>query len=584
MSRHDVDDRYKWVALANTTAATFMAVLDGSIVIIALPAIFRGIHLDPLAPGNITYLLWMIMGYRLVQAVAVVGLGRLGDMFGRVRIYNAGFAVFTVASVLLSIDPYLGSSGALWLIGWRFLQAIGGSMLMANSAAILTDAFPENQRGFALGINQVAGLAGQFIGLVLGGVLAIWDWRAVFWVNVPVGIFGTLWAYYRLREVGHRSRGRMDWWGNITFAGGLGSLLVAITIGIQPYHGQTMGWTKPEVLVLLFGGLALLVAFAVIETKVRDPMFNLALFRIRAFTAGNVASFAARLGQGGLQFMLVIWLQGIWLPLHGYDFSSTPLWAGIFLLPLTAGFLVSGPLCGYLSDRYGARGFATTGMFVYGASFIGLMLLPIDFSYPEFATLIAINGIGIGMFSAPNTASIMSSVPADQRGAASGMRATFQNSGTALSIGVFFSLMITGLASTLPTTLSKGLERQGVAHGVAHHIASLPPVSSLFASVLGINPLHQLLSMGGELGKLPAEAQRILTGKVYFPDLLSAPFHHGLTIVFLVSAGLAFIAAFASLARGPRSTDATGTLPTGEGKGEAHADADLVGVVPGSER
>ncbi len=584
MARHDVDDRYKWVALANTTAATFMAVLDGSIVIIVLPAIFRGIHLNPLAPGNITYLLWMIMGYRLVQAVAVVSLGRLGDMFGRVRIYNAGFAVFTIASVLLSFDPFLGSRAAVWLIGWRFLQAIGGSMLMANSAAILTDAFPENQRGFALGINQVAGLAGQFIGLVLGGVLAIWDWRAVFWVNVPVGIFGTLWAYYRLRETGHRSRGRMDWWGNITFAAGLGSLLVAITIGIQPYHGQTMGWTKPEVLVLLFGGLALLVAFAVIETKVRDPMFNLALFRIRAFTVGNVASFAARLGQGGLQFMLVIWLQGIWLPLHGYDFSSTPLWAGIFLLPLTAGFLISGPLCGYLSDRYGARGFSTTGMFVYGASFIGLMLLPINFSYPEFATLIAINGIGIGMFSAPNTASIMSSVPADQRGAASGMRATFQNSGTALSIGVFFSLMITGLAGTLPTTLSKGLERQGVAHSVAHHIASLPPVSSLFASVLGINPLHQLLSMGGELGKLPAEAQRILTGKVYFPDLISAPFHHGLTIVFLVSAGLAFIAAFASLARGPRSTNASGTVPTGEAKGEAHTDADLVGVVPGSER
>jgi MFS family permease len=583
MSRHDVDDRYKWVALANTTAATFMAVLDGSIVIIALPAIFRGIHLNPLAPGNITYLLWMIMGYRLVQAVAVVGLGRLGDMFGRVRIYNAGFAVFTIASVLLSFDPFLGSRAAIWLIGWRFLQAIGGSMLMANSAAILTDAFPENQRGFALGINQVAGLAGQFIGLVLGGVLAIWDWRAVFWVNVPVGIFGTLWAYYRLREVGRRSQGRMDWWGNITFAGGLGSLLVAITIGIQPYHGQTMGWTKPEVLVLLFGGLALLVAFAVIETKVRDPMFNLALFRIRAFTAGNVASFAARLGQGGLQFMLVIWLQGIWLPLHGYSFSSTPLWAGIFLLPLTAGFLISGPLCGYLSDRYGARAFSTTGMFVYGASFIGLMLLPINFSYPEFATLIAINGIGIGMFSAPNTASIMSSVPADQRGAASGMRATFQNSGTALSIGVFFSLMITGLASTLPTTLSKGLERQGVSHAVAHHIASLPPVSSLFASVLGINPLRQLLSMGGELGKLPAEAQRILTGKVYFPDLISAPFHHGLTIVFLVSAGLAFIAAFASLARGPRSTRASEGLPAGEGSGHAHTEADLVGVVPGGE-
>ncbi|HSZ35832.1 MAG TPA: MFS transporter [Acidimicrobiales bacterium] len=584
MTRHQVDDRYKWVALANTTAATFMAVLDGSIVIIALPAIFRGIHLNPLAPGNITYLLWMIMGYRLVQAVFVVSLGRLGDMFGRVRIYNAGFAVFTFASVLLSIDPFLGSTAALWLIGWRFVQAIGGSMLMANSAAILTDAFPEDQRGFALGINQVAGMAGQFIGLVLGGVLAIWDWRAVFWVNVPVGIFGTLWAYYRLREVGTQSGGRMDWWGNITFAVGLGSLLVAITIGIQPYHGQTMGWTNPEVLALLFGGLALLAAFAVIETKVRDPMFNLALFRIRAFAAGNVASFAARLGQGGLQFMLVIWLQGIWLPLHGYAYSSTPLWAGIFLLPLTGGFLVAGPLCGFLSDRYGARGFSTAGMLVYGASFIGLMLLPVNFSYPMFATLIAINGIGIGMFSAPNTSSIMTSVPAEQRGAASGMRATFQNSGTALSIGVFFSLMITGLASTLPKTLTKGLEKQGVAHAVAHHVASLPPVSSLFASVLGINPLRQLLSMGGELGKLPAEAQRILTGKVYFPDLLSAPFHHGLTIVFLVSAGLAFIAAAASMARGPRATSDTSGPPAGEGRGEAHAEADLVGVVPGPER
>jgi MFS family permease len=574
-------DSYKWVALTNTTAATFMAVLDGSIVIIAMPAIFRGIHLDPLAPGNITYLLWMIMGYRLVQAVFVVTLGRLGDMYGRVKIYNAGFAVFTAASVLLSIDPFLGSTAAMWLIGWRFVQAIGGSMLMANSAAILTDAFPENQRGFALGINQVAGLSGQFIGLVAGGLLATWDWRAVFWVNVPVGVFGTLWAYRRLREVGQKSGGHMDWWGNITFAVGLGSLLIAITIGIQPYHGETMGWTNPEVIALLVGGLAFLGAFVFVESKVAEPMFDLSLFRIRAFTAGNIVSFAARLGQGGLQFMLVIWLQGIWLPLHGYSYSSTPLWAGIFLLPLTAGFLVSGPLCGHLSDRYGARGFSTTGMVVYGLSFIGLMLLPIDFSYPAFATLIAINGIGIGMFSAPNTSSIMSSVPADQRGAASGMRATFQNSGSALSIGVFFSLMIAGLASTLPNTLTKGLQQQGVPHAAAHHVASLPPVSSLFASVLGINPLQHLLSMAGVLSLLPAEAQRVLTGKTFFPHLISEPFNHGLTIVFAVSAGLAFIAAAASLARGPRQERGK----AGERRLEVHGEleADLVGVVPADQ-
>jgi MFS family permease len=578
MARHDADERYKWVALANTTAATFMAVLDGSIVIIALPAIFRGIHLDPLAPGNIAFLLWMIMGYRLVQAVFVASLGRLGDMFGRVRIYNAGFLAFTIASVLLSIDPFLGASGALWLIGWRFLQAIGGSMLMANSAAILTDAFPEDRRGFALGINQVAGLAGQFIGLVLGGLLAQWDWRAVFWVNVPVGIFGTLWAYYRLREVGTHRRGRIDWWGNGTFTLGLGALLVAITIGIQPYHGEAMGWTNPEVLALLFGGLGLLGLFVLIERKVPEPMFNLALFRIRAFAAGNVASFAARLGQGGLQFMLVIWLQGIWLPLHGYDYSSTPLWAGVFLLPLTAGFLISGPLSGALSDRFGARGFATAGMLVYAASFIGLMFLPVDFSYPAFATLIAINGIGIGMFSAPNTSSMMSSVPADQRGAASGMRATFQNSGTALSIGVFFSLMIAGLAGSLPTTLTKGLQHQGVAHAVAHHVASLPPVASLFAAVLGVNPVQHLLSMGGHLATLPREAQHVLTGRVFFPHLLSAPFHSGLTIVFAVSAGLAVISAAASLTRGSRPSSSRRDEPP-----SAIDDGELVGVAAGDE-
>jgi MFS family permease len=548
----DLGENYKWVALANTTAATFMAVLDGSIVLIALPAIFRGIQLDPLAPGNIAYLLWMIMGYRLVQAVFVVGLGRLGDMFGRVRIYNAGFAVFTFASILLSFDPFLGAKAALWLIGWRFLQAIGGSMLMANSAAILTDAFPEDQRGFALGINQVAGLSGQFIGLVAGGLLAVWDWRAVFWVNVPVGVFGTIWAYRRLREAGQRSGGRMDWWGNGTFAVGLGALLVAITIGIQPYHGHAMGWTSPEVLALLGGGLALLGIFVLIETKVADPMFRLSLFRIRAFTAGNIASFAARLGQGGLQFMLVIWLQGIWLPLHGYNFSITPLWAGVFLLPLTAGFLVSGPLSGHLSDRFGARGFATAGMVIYGLSFLALLSLPVDFNYIEFGIIIAINGIGIGMFSAPNTSSMMSSVPADQRGAASGMRATFQNSGTALSIGVFFSLMIAGLASSLPKSLTNGLEGQGVSHAVAHHVASLPPVASLFAAVLGVNPLQHLLSAAGALSSLPAGAQRVITGRQFFPELISSPFEHGLTIVFSVSAGLAFISAIASWSRGRR--------------------------------
>src|SRR5689334_8634832 len=460
-------DNYRWVALTNTTAAVFMSALDGSIVIISLPAIFRGIHLDPLAPANIVYLLWMIMGYRLVQSVLVVTLGRIGDMYGRVRVYNFGFTVFTVASILLSFDPFDGSAAAQWLIGWRLLQAVGGSMLTANSAAILTDAFPPDRRGFALGFNQVAALAGQFIGLVAGGLLAAWDWRAVFWVNVPVGVFGTVWAYRRLRDNGQRHRGRIDWWGNITFALGLAAVLIAITSGIQPHGGHTTGWHSPFVLATLAAGVLSLIAFVVIESRVAEPMIRPTLFKIRAFTAGNMAALAAALAQGGLQFMLIIWLQGIWLPLHGYDYAETPLWAGIYLLPLTIGFLVAGPVAGWLSDRYGHRLFAVGGALITAGSFLALVLLPVDFPYWLFALVIAVNGIGSGLFSSPNASAVMGSVPAGQRGAAAGMRGTFFNSGSALSIGVFFSLMIIGLAATLPHSLTTGLEQQGVPGQVA---------------------------------------------------------------------------------------------------------------------
>ncbi|GAA1984438.1 MFS transporter [Catenulispora subtropica] len=555
----EADRRYQWVALTNTTAAMFMSALDGSIVLIALPPIFRGIHLDPLAPGNIVYLLWMIMGYRLVQAVFVVSLGRLGDMYGRVRIYNAGFMVFTIASVLLSFDPFVGTHGADWLIGWRLLQAVGGAMLMANSAAILTDAFPPDRRGFALGLNQVAALAGMFIGLVAGGLLSAWDWRAVFWVNVPVGVFGTYWAYRRLRETSRATGGRIDWWGNVTFALGLGGVLIGVTQGLQPYHGHAMGWSDPSVMVLLGGGAAMLAAFWVIETRTAEPMFDLSLFRIRDFTVGNAAALAVSVARGGLQFILIIWLQGIWLPLHGYDYADTPLWAGIFLLPLTVGFLISGPVSGHLSDRFGSRGLAIAGTTVFGASFIGLILLPVDFPYWAFAALIAANGIGSGMFAAPNSSSIMSSVPAERRGAASGMRATFQNSGTAVSIGVFFSLMIAGLAGSLPHTLSAGLQAQGVSAHAAAQVAQLPPVSSLFAAVLGVNPVEHLLSAGGVLNTLTPSATSTLTGREFFPHLLSGPFHQGLIVVFGVATGLAALATVLCLKRGKNVGDGRAT-------------------------
>jgi MFS family permease len=527
-----------------------MATIDASIVIISMPAIFRGIHLDPLAPGNVSYLLWMIIGYLLVMAVAVVTLGRLGDIYGRVRIYNLGFIVFTLASIALSLDPMTGSAGALWLIGWRFGQAFGGAMLMANSAAILTDAFPARQRGMALGINQIAGISGQFVGLLLGGLLAAWDWRAVFWVNVPIGVFGTIWSYRSLREISTTRRARIDWAGNVTFALGAGLVLVAITYGIQPYGGHPTGWANPRVLGGLAIGTALLVAFCIIETKIAEPMFRMGLFKIRAFAAGNAASLLGSIARGGLQFMLVIWLAGIWLPLHGYDYVVTPLWAGIYMLPLTTGFLIAGPVSGYLSDRYGPRLFATAGLLVATAGFIGLMLLPVNFPYWVFALLIFTNGIGSGLFASPNTSAIMSSVPARHRGSASGMRSTFQNSGMSLSIGIFFSLMITGLAASLPRTLSAGLHAQGVPLSVASHVSHLPPVSTVFAALLGYNPVQHLLQPSGVLAALPHRSVAVLTGRQFFPHLISSPFHHGLVIVFSAAAAMSLVGALVSLLRG----------------------------------
>jgi MFS family permease len=542
--------RYKWVALSNTTLSITMATIDATIVIIAMPAIFRGIGLDPLAPANVTYLLWMIMGYLLVTAVLVVTLGRLGDMYGRVRIYNLGFVVFTLASIALSLDPYTGSQGAIWLIMWRLVQAVGGAMLMANAAAILTDAFPARQRGMALGINQIAGIAGQFVGLLLGGLLAAWWWRAVFWVNVPIGVIGTIWSYLSLKEVATTRRARIDWAGNITFALGAGLLLAAITHGIQPYGGHSTGWTNPWVVGALATGVTLLIAFCIIETKIAEPMFQLGLFKIRAFAAGNAASLLGSIARGGLQFMLVIWLAGIWLPLHGYDFADTPLWAGIYMLPLTTGFLLAGPVSGYLSDRFGPRPFATAGLLVAACAFCGLMLLPVVFPYWAFALLIFGNGIGSGLFASPNTSAIMSSVPARHRGSASGMRATFQNSGMALSIGIFFSLMIVGLAATLPRTLSSGLHAQGVPLAIADHLSHLPPVSTVFAALLGYNPVRHLLAPSGVLATLPAHNAAVLTGNQFFPHLISGPFHHGLIIVFSAAAAMSLVGAGVSLLRG----------------------------------
>src|ERR1700760_2299439 len=281
-----------------------MATINSSIVLISLPAIFTGIKLNPLEPGNVSYLLWMLMGYILVTAVLVVSFGRLGDIYGRVRIYNLGFLVFTVAAIALVFDPFTGGSGALWLILWRVVQAVGGSMLFANSTAILTDAFPAERRGFAIGLNQVAAIAGTFLGLIVGGILASVDWHLVFIVSVPFGVIGTVWAYVSLHESGVRdANAKVDWPGNIVFGVGLTALLAGITYGIQPYGDSTQGWGNPWVLAGIIGGVVLLVVFVLMEQRIKQPMFDIALFKIRAFAWGNIAGLVASVGRGGLQFM-----------------------------------------------------------------------------------------------------------------------------------------------------------------------------------------------------------------------------------------------------------------------------------------
>jgi EmrB/QacA subfamily drug resistance transporter len=548
--------RYKWIALSNTTLGIFMAMLDGNIVLISLPAIFRGIQINPMAPESTSYLLWLLMGYTVVTATLLVSFGRLSDIFGRVRLYNLGFAIFTFASILLSLTPGKGSTGAIELILFRLLQGLGSGFLFSNSTAIITDAFPASQRGMAMGINQIFGIGGSLIGLLVGGVLADIHWRLIFLVSVPVGLVGTVWAYLKLKETSTlASRQKIDWLGNGTFAVGLTTLLLALTYGIMPYGQSKMGWGNPYVIAGIIIGIVLLFAFAYIELHIEIPMFNLDLFKIRAFAAGNLSLFLSSIARGGLQFMLIIWLQGIWLPLHGYSFEQTPLWAGIYMLPMMIGFFLMGPLSGYLSDRYGARGFSTVGMLTSTLAFILLTLLPANFNYLPFVIILLMSGAGMGMFAAPNTTAIMNSVPAEHRGASSGMRATLQNTGSALSMTLYFSILIIGLTQHLPATMYQGLVNAGVPAAASLKVANLPPTGALFAAFLGYNPMAQLLP-AAVLQQLPQASQQLILGKVFFPQLIAPAVMSSLRIAFYISAVLSVIAAIASYMRGEKTESA----------------------------
>ena len=543
---------YKWIALSNTTLGVLMATINSSIILIAMPAIFTGIGINPLAPGETNYLLWLLLGYMVVTATLLVTFGRISDIFGRVKLYNLGFAVFTLGSILLFLTPGQGNTAALEMIIFRLIQCVGAGFLFANSTAILIDAFPAHQRGMAMGINQVAAIVGSLAGLILGGILATINWRMVFLISVPIGIFGTIWAFLKLRETATiRGGQRIDWPGNVTFALGLTILLLGITYGIEPYGDSPMGWGNPFVIAAILAGILLLAVFVIIELRSDHPMFRLELFRIRMFSFGNLSVFLSALAQGGLQFMIVIWLQGIWLPLHGYSFEETPLWAGIYMIPLMVGFIVMGPISGLLSDRFGSRFFATLGMMLTAIGFLGLTVLPANFSYPVFAPLLLLLGLGLGMFAAPNTTAIMNSVPPEHRGVASGMRATFQNAASLLSIGVFFSIVTAGLAAALPSSLFNGLSQAGLPAPIATAISHLPPTAALFAAFLGYNPMGTLLPPQA-LHTLPVASQATLLSKEFFPNLIASPFMVGLHAVFYIAAGMCLVAAIASFFRGKR--------------------------------
>ena len=545
---------YKWIALSNVIIATLMGTINGSIIMIALPAIFNGIKLDPMAPNSFQYLLWILMGYGVVTATLLLTFGRLSDMYGRVRIFKYGFLIFTIGSILLYLTPGTGDQGAIEIIVFRLLQAVGGAMFMANSNAILTDAFPASERGKALGFNMVAVMSGQFIGLILGGILAIYDWRLVFLVSVPIAAIGTIWSFLKLKEISVRAeKTRIDILGNLTFIAGLVSLLIGVTYGLMPYGNDAMGWSSPWVIAAIILGLVMLFAFVFVESRVKAPMFRLGLFKIRAFAYANLAGFLSAIARGGVMFMLILLLQGIWLPLHGVAYQDTPLWAGIYMLPLTIGLIIMAPIAGILSDKYGPRWIATGGMLLVAFSFLILAVLPYNFEYWELAVALLIMGIGNGMFASPNSASIMSSVPPEERGVASGMMSTMMNTAFSVSMVLFFTIVIVGLTSSFPGAMSNSLTSIGAVK-LAPILSAIPPTGALFAAFLGYNPVTAILGSlpAAVVSTIPQQTITALESSTWFPQTLSDAFMPSLRMSFYIGAILTVIAAILSAMRGER--------------------------------
>jgi EmrB/QacA subfamily drug resistance transporter len=457
--------QYKYTVLTNTTIGAFMSQLDGNIVLIALPTITRSLNASAFEA------LWVLMGYILMTAVLLLAFGRLADMYGKVRLYNLGFAIFTVGSGLCS----LSLNGGM-LVFFRLVQGVGAALIWANNAAILTDAFPPNERGRAIGVNLVAGISGSVVGLILGGILTVaLGWQSIFWINLPIGAFATYWAYKKLRELGTVHHERIDLPGNILFAGGLTAFLVGLTLG------ALSGYTLVDV-VSMVAGLLMVGGFVYVELHSRTPLMDFTLFKIRAFTAGILSNFLASIARSAVSLVLTIYFQGVLI----YDAFK----AGLALIPFAVAFVSLGPLSGYLSDKYGPRWFTTVGLSISTAGLVGLALIPVNVSYSVLAVLMILVGAGGGMFVAPNISSIMSSAPVTRRGVASGMSATLVTTGALLSLSISFAVLATSIPINVLQAVFAGLPLSGGAPSVDLFIGPMHTIFWIMAlmSLVAIVP------------------------------------------------------------------------------------------------
>ncbi len=543
--------QYKNTVLTNTMLGSLMASINMNIVMITLPSIFRGLNINPFASGEFIYLLWILMGYSIVLASILVTFGRISDLHGRARMYTWGFIIFTIASVLLSIVPGdSGNKGALLLIIFRMIQAVGAGFLMVNSTALLTDAFPFNERGKAMGINQISFIVGSLLGLILGGFLSGYDWHLVFIVNIPFAIAGTIWSIFKLKETAEKQKVHMDLWGNITLALSLILISLGFTYTLEPYGKSQMGWGSPFVILSFIFGVLFLILFVIIERRVKGPLFNLSLFKIRPFAYGNLSLLLSSLGRGAVMFLVIIWLQGIYLPLHGFSYTQTPFWAGIYMLPLLLGMVIFGPIGGALTDKYGARIFATSGMIITSIGLFLLTLLPYNFNVVPFELIMFLIGVGGGLFAAPNTTAIMNAVASKDRASANGMRMTINNVSATISMAIFFSITITVFSQKLPSAMISSSLAIGVPYQLAKILSAIPPSGALFGAFLGVNPMSVIPAQ--LLSTLSPSTLAALESNTFFPKVIGPSFMVGLSYSIYIALALSILGAIFSALMGER--------------------------------